>query len=70
MTGQGRLLADVAAAMNACERAGLRIDNLKNETVWTRAGYVLPVGDERLGTRWVVRARTPHTTTSPLEGKQ
>jgi hypothetical protein len=59
VTGPEQLLAAVADALNACERAGLRIDNLKDGTVWTSAGYVLPFGDERLGARWVVRACTP-----------
>ena len=56
-----RLLAAIADAMNAAERAGLPIDNLHAGTVWTEAGYVVPFGDERIGCRWVVRARAEFT---------
>jgi len=52
-----RLLAAIAEAMNAAERAGLVITNLQDGIVWTPAGYVVPFGEERLGCRWVVRAR-------------
>lgn len=38
------LLTGVAAALNACDEAGLRV-KLKHGIVFTRAGYVLPVGD-------------------------
>jgi len=62
------LLSTVAAALNACERAGLIIDNLQDRTVWTRAGYVVPFGDERLGTRWTVRARIPPPPPPPPHG--
>ena len=60
------LLAAIAEAMNAAERAGLIIDNLQAGTVWTAAGYVVPFGDDRLGCRWVVRARTER---APQSGK-
>jgi len=53
-----RLLAAVADALNAAERAGLPIDNLHAGVIWTEAGYVVPFGDDRIGCRWVVRART------------
>ena len=53
-----RLLAAVADALNRCERSGLIID-LEHGGVLTSRGYVLPVGDERLGMRWQVRTRLP-----------
>jgi hypothetical protein len=58
MGGARHLLAAVADALNAAERAGLPIDNLHAGVIWTEAGYVVPFGDDRLGCRWVVRART------------
>jgi hypothetical protein len=51
-----RLLGVVADALNQCERAGLVI-RLAHGTVVTGHGYVLAVGDSRLGARW--QARTP-----------
>jgi hypothetical protein len=57
MSDATRLLATIADALNAAERAGLPIDNLHAGTVWTEAGYVVPFGDDRIGCRWVVRAR-------------
>ncbi len=49
------LLDALAAALNACDRAGLRV-KLKHGIVFTTAGYVLPTGDE-----WAARtlAYTP-----------
>ncbi len=52
----GRLLASVADALNACERYGLIVD-LEHGAALTSRGYVLPVGDSRLGSRWAVRER-------------
>lgn len=43
------LLADVAAALQRCEKAGLH-PKLKHGIVWTEAGFVLVVRD-----RWVAR---------------
>ena len=57
MPAATHLLAAIADAMNAAERAGLPITNLHAGAIWTDAGYVLPFGDERLGCRWVVRER-------------
>ena len=51
-----RLLAAVAEALNACERHGLAVD-LEHGAALTARGYVLPVGDSRLGSRWAVRSR-------------
>ena len=51
-----RLLAAVAEALNACERHGLAVD-LEHGAALTIQGYVLPVGDSRLGSRWAVRTR-------------
>lgn len=44
------LLHDLAAALNACERAGLN-PKLKHGIVFSDAGYVLPLKD-----RWVSRS--------------
>ena len=57
MSDAPHLLAAIADALNAAERAGLPITNLHAGAIWTDAGYVLPFGDERLGCRWVVRER-------------
>ena len=51
-----RLLAAVADALNQCERHGLAVD-LEHGAMLTAQGYVLPVGDSRLGSRWAVRSR-------------
>ena len=51
-----RLLSAVAEALNALERAGVVCD-VDHDAVSTRYGYVLPVGDGRLGSRWAVRQR-------------
>lgn len=53
-----RLLAAVADALNQCERNGLAVD-LEHGAALTARGYVLPVGDARLGSRWTVRNRLP-----------
>jgi len=53
-----RLLAAVADALNACERAGVTI-RLAHGSVVTGHGYVLAVGDPRLGARWQARTRLP-----------
>ena len=53
-----RLLSSVADALNQCERHGLIVDLEKDGVITTR-GYVLPVGDSRLGSRWAARMRTP-----------
>jgi hypothetical protein len=50
------LLSVVADALNACERHGLVVD-LEHGAVMSVRGYVLPVGDARLGHRWAVRQR-------------
>lgn len=52
----GRLLAALADALNACERAGIMID-APRDAVMTSHGYVLPVGGSRLGARWAARTR-------------
>jgi hypothetical protein len=51
-----RLLAAVADALNACERAGITV-TIPGGAVATEHGYVLPVGDPRIGSRWAVRTR-------------
>ena len=58
MTGPdaGRLLGQLADALNALERAGIIID-APADAVMTSHGYVLPVGDGRLGARWQARTR-------------
>ena len=55
-TDPARLLEAVADALNACERNGLAVD-LEHGAALTTRGYVLPVGDSRLGSRWAVRQR-------------
>lgn len=52
----GRLLSAVADALNACERAGITVD-VPAGAVLTSHGYVMPVGDTRLGSRWAARTR-------------
>lgn len=60
MNETARLLAAIADALNAAERAGLPITNLHAGIVWTEAGYVLPFGDEHPGGRWMVRTRAEY----------
>lgn len=45
-----RLLTRLAAAMNACENAGLHV-KLRHGAVFTEAGYVLQTGDARWDAR-------------------
>lgn len=56
------LLTRLAAALNACERAGLDV-TLKHGAVLTRAGYVLPL----LNGRWAARTLT-YTAFTPPSG--
>ena len=51
-----RLLASVADALNALEKAGITVD-LAGGAVMTPRGYVMAVGDPRLGSRWAARTR-------------
>jgi hypothetical protein len=51
------LLSCVADALNALERAGIICD-VDHDAVSTRFGFVIPVGDPRLGHRWAVRTKT------------
>ena len=51
-----RLLSCVADALNALENAGITVD-LAGGAVMTERGYVMPVGDDRLGHRWQARTR-------------
>jgi hypothetical protein len=44
-----RLLGEVAAALNACEAAGVRV-KMRHGAVFTNYGYVLPADSE-----WVAR---------------
>ena len=55
-TDPARLLAAVADALNALERAGITAE-VDHWAVSTRYGHVIPVGDPRLGSRWAYRAR-------------
>lgn len=67
MTGQAdpaRLLAAVADALNACERAGVTVQ-LNHGGALTAHGYVLATGDERIGTRWQARPRLRRAQTPP-----
>lgn len=58
MPDADRLLAAVADALNACEKAGITVDP-DHGAVSSRYGYVLPAGDPRLGARWAVRQKLP-----------
>ena len=61
------LLARVADALNACERAGVTVQ-LNHGGALTSHGYVLATGDPRLGTRWQARMRLRRGQTQP-EGR-
>jgi hypothetical protein len=56
------LLAALAAALNACDDAGLDV-RLKHGAVYTGHGYVLPLA----GGRWAARTLT-YTEFSPATG--
>ena len=51
-----RLLCSVADALNALENAGITVD-LAGGAVMTERGYVMAVGDDRLGHKWQARTR-------------
>lgn len=51
-----KLLSFLADALNACERAGIPV-SLDHGIVVTGYGYVLPLGEPRLGNRWQARAK-------------
>ena len=51
-----RLLSAVADALNALENAGITVD-LAAGAVMTPRGYVMALGDDRLGSRWQARTR-------------
>jgi len=55
-TDAARLLSAVADALNALENAGMAVD-LAGGAVMTPRGYVMAVGDDRLGHRWQARTR-------------
>lgn len=48
------LLHDLAVALNACGKAGLKPE-LKHGIIYTRAGYVVPFGRDDA---WVARSLT------------
>ena len=50
------LLSSVADALNALENAGITVD-LAAGAVMTPRGYVMAVGDDRLGCKWQARTR-------------
>lgn len=54
------LLIDLAAALNACETAGIKV-KLRHGVVMTHYGYVLPTDSE-----WVARTLV-YTEFEPLE---
>lgn len=69
MTGSAQpdpavLLAAVADALSRCERAGIAVQ-LVHDSILTEQGYVLSVGDPRLGTRWQARPRLRGAQTPP-----
>ena len=51
-----RLLSSVADALNALENAGITVD-LAGGAVMTPRGYVMALGDDRLGNRCQARTR-------------
>ena len=55
-TDATRLLSSVANALNALENAGITV-NLAGGAVMTERGYVMAVGDTRLGHKWQARTR-------------
>ena len=55
-TDAARLLSAVADALNALENAGITVD-LAGGAVMTERGYVMAVGDARLGHKWQARTR-------------
>ena len=61
-----KLLASLADALNACDRAGFTV-KLAHGAVITRAGYVLPVFPEA-GERYAVR--TMALTEFPVAGSE
>ena len=60
-----RLLAAAADALNALEKAGITVE-LACGAVMTERGYVMAIGDDRLGSKWQARARL-WTPQSPLD---
>ena len=60
----GTLLSSVAAALTACEKAGIAI-KFKHGAVWTEQGYVFHVGERTWAAR--TRAYTPFTPPSGEE---
>ena len=55
-TDAARLLSAAADALNALENAGITVD-LAAGAVMTPRGYVMPLGDARLGSKWQARTR-------------
>lgn len=55
----GPLLSSVAAALTACEKAGIAV-KFKHGAVWTEHGYVFQVGERT----WAARTRA-YTEFSP-----
>ena len=55
-TDAARLLSAAADALNALENAGITVD-LAAGAVMTPRGYVMAVGDARLGSKWQARTR-------------
>jgi hypothetical protein len=51
-----RLLSSVADALNALENAGITVE-LAGGAVMTEQGYVMAVGNDRIGCRWQARTR-------------
>ena len=64
-TDAARLLGAVADALNALENAGITVE-LAGGAVMTSRGYVMALGDDRLGSRWQARTRL-WTPLSPPE---
>ena len=56
MPDAARLLAAIADALNAAERAGITVEH-PSIALMTSHGDVLPIGDDRLGARWTARPK-------------
>jgi hypothetical protein len=60
----GELLEALAAALNACDEAGIAV-RLRHGIVFTSAGYVLPLGNGG----WAARTLN-YSEFSPLDGDE
>jgi hypothetical protein len=54
----GPLLSSVAAALTACEQAGIAV-KFKHGTVWTDLGYVIQIGEKTWAARTLAYTEFP-----------